>query len=144
MAIVRTYLCGDCGTKFDKLHFNASEPAPECPGCTELASKQVPAGFAIGGNASKAGDIAQDILEKDYGMSDIKDRQREGDISAVTPPAVQAQVQKFWAPGNDVIGAAKLGAAAARADGRNPLSMVQRVGKQYGSSRVICKPVNNG
>ncbi len=68
MAIVRSYECADCTERigkpfrFDKLHFSRDEPAPECPGCQAAASRQVPAGFAIGNsNLSKAVDITQDF-----------------------------------------------------------------------------------
>ena len=142
MAIVRTYHCDDCGTTFDKLHFDRADPAPECPGCQALASKQVPAGFSINGNASKAGDIAQNILEKDYGMTDIRDRQREGDISTITPPHLRAAVDGMWKPTGDIIAAAKAGAAAAKADGVNPLMLTQRVAKERGNAKPVCLPVN--
>lgn len=143
MAIVRTYLCEDCGTRFDKLHFDRSEPAPECPGCQALAARQVPAGFAIGGNASKAGDLAYDIMSKEYGLSNMRDNLREGDIAVVTPPALQPALQSFWKPTGDIIGAAKSGAAAAKAEGSNPISLVQRAKKSTGMpARVLCHPVN--
>lgn len=135
MAVVRTYLCDDCGTQFDKLHFDIADPAPECPGCQALAAKQIPAGFSINGNASKAGDIAQDILEKDYGMSDIRDRQREGDLAAITPPHLQAAVRNMWKPDGAIIAAAKAGAQAARAEGSNPLMLTQRVLKERGTGK---------
>lgn len=144
MAIVRTYCCDDCGTRFDKLHFDRSEPAPECPGCQAIASRQVPAGFSIGGNAAKAGDIAQDIMEKDYGLTNMRDNLRAGDIAAVTPPTLQPALQSFWKPTGDILGAAKAGAAAAKAEGSNPISLVQRAKKSSGMpARVLCNPVNS-
>ncbi len=145
MAIVRTYLCGDCGEKFDRLHFDRSEPPPECPTCKALSARQAPSGFSIGGNAAKAGDIAQDILEKDYGMTDIKDRLREGDIAMPSiAPSLQPAVKSYWNPPGGIIASAKQGAQAAAAEGRNPISMLQKVNKSRGASaaRVLCKPVN--
>lgn len=150
MAVVRTYECPDCTARlgkpftFDKLHFDTSEPAPDCPGCVAFDAtpaeprqrpRRIPAGFSINGNASKAGDIAQNILETDYGMSDIKDRQREGDISAVTPPHLRAAIDGMWKPSGDVMAAAKVGAQAAKSEGVNPLTMTQRVAKDRGTGR---------
>lgn len=146
MAIVRTYLCGACSCRFDKLHFDRSEPAPECPGCQALNARQAPSGFAIGGNASKAGDIAQNILEKDYGMTNIKDNQREGDISMPSvAPALQPVVQNFWKPTGDVMARARQSAQVATTEGRNPMTMIQRAAKARGTTRaqVLCKPVNS-
>lgn len=150
MAIVRTYECGDCGTKFDKLHFDRNEPAPECPGCQALSSKQtqVPAGFSIGGNASKAGDICQDIVERDYGMSNMKDRLREGDVAAITPPSLQPHVTNFFKPNVNVLSAAKASAQLATREGRNPMTMVQKGAQAQsqarggGRAQVLCRPVN--
>lgn len=145
MSIVRTYLCDSCGTKFDKLHFDRNELPPECPGCAAIEARQVPAGFSIGGgNASRAGDLAYDVLEKDYGFSDMKDRVHEGEIGVKTPPGIGAQVQKFWSPPGDVLQAGKAGAAASRAEGSNPLTLVQRVAKARGPSgaKVLCRPIN--
>ena len=148
MAIVRTYLCGDCGTKFDKLHFDRNEPPPECPGCQALAAKQVqvPAGFSIKGNTSKAVDICQDVLEKDYGLSNFKDNMREGETAVITTPAIDAAVKAMWKPSGDIIAAAKAGAQAAAREGRNPLGMMQRASKAHGgpSHRVPVSVVAKG
>ena len=139
MPIVRRYECGDCGCKFDKLHFDRAEPPPECPGCQALASKQtqVPAGFSIKGNTSKAVDIAQDILEKDYGLTNFKDNMREGDIAAITPPNLDKPIRDMWKPSGDIIAAAKAGAKMAAAEGRNPLGMMQRVSKSHGAQHRV-------
>lgn len=143
MAIVRKYACSDCGTTFEKLHFDRSEAAPECPGCQALAARQVPAGFAIAGPASKAGDLCYDIMSKDMGFTDMKDRLREGDTAVPNiAPHLQKQVEQMWKPSGAIIAAAKTGAMAAAAEGRNPVSMIQRVAKRRGSASVICNPVN--
>lgn len=150
MPIVRSYECGDCGSKFDKLHFSRDEPPPECPGCQALSSHQtqVPAGFSIGGNASKAGDITQNIMEKDYGLSNFKDRQREGDVAAITPPSLAPAVNNFFRPSGNVLQSAKMGAQLATREGRNPMTMIQQVSKSQAQARgasraqVMCRPVN--
>ena len=146
MAIVKTYLCGECGTKFDKLHFDRSEPPPECPGCQAIEAKQVPAGFAIGGNThSKALDLTQDIVEKDFGMTDLRDNVKEGEIAAVLPKQLTPAVNNFWKPNNQAFAMAKAATATMNAEGRNPMTMVQRGIKRAGrtSGQVICRPVNS-
>ena len=164
MPIVRTYQCEECSERlghvfrFDKLHFSRDEPPPECPGCQafeaqkpapavfisnrERPVKEVPAGFKMTSNASKAGDITQDILEKDYGLSDIRDRQREGDLAVVTPPHLRPAVDNFFKASGPVIAAAKQGAQAAAAEGSNPFAIVQKAAKRRGTSRVPISPVN--
>lgn len=151
MAIVRTYLCGECGTKFDKLHWDKNEPAPECPGCQALAARQIPAGFMIGGNAAKAGDLAGRILEEDYGIapSQVNDRMREGDIAVKIPAHLQKQADNFFAPNavpvapGKLIQAAKATAAQNAAEGRNPLTMLQKGRKASGQTRVPVVQVNH-
>lgn len=150
MAIVRTYECPDCTERtgqtfrFDKLHFDRNEPAPECPGCRALAAVQVPAGFSIKGNASRAGDITQKIVEQDYGLTNMADRQREGDLAVITPPHLRPAVDNFYKASGPIIAMAKAGAAAAKAEGSNPLTLIQRVAKKRGSARVLCNPVARG
>lgn len=151
MAIVRTYKCEDCSTTFDKLHFDRSEGPPECPGCQAIAAKQtqVPAGFSIGGGTiSKAGDLCQDIVERDYGMSNMRDNMREGDIAAITPPTLAPAVNNFFRPSGNVLQSAKMGAQLATREGRNPMTMIQQVSKSQAQARgatraqVMCRPVN--
>jgi len=147
MAIVRTYECGDCGGKFDKFHASRDEPPPECPICQALSARKIPSTFAVGGGtASQAVDITQDVMEKDYGMSDFKDKVHEGEIAIKTPPHLVPAVQNMWKPSGDIIAAAKVGAQAAAAEGRNPVTMMQRVSKKrYGAAhRVPISVVTRG
>lgn len=153
MAIVRTYACGDCGTKFDHLHWDRNEPPPECPGCKALAAKQVPAGFSIGGNAAKAGDLAGRILEEDYGIapSQINDRQREGDLAVKIPANLQKQADNFFKsagpsmPAGAMVQAARAAAAVSKAEGSNPLTLLQSAKKRTGQdAKVMCIPVAKG
>lgn len=134
MPIVRRYECGDCGCAFDHFHASRDEPPPECPGCKALESRKIPAGFSIGGgNASKAMNITQDIMEKDLGQSNFNDNQRIGDIAAITPPHLKEAVANVWKPSGAIIAAAKAGAQAAASEGRNPLQLMQRASKSRGS-----------
>ena len=154
MAIVRTYMCDECGTKFDKLHFESSEPAPPCPGCEALSARQTPAGFSIGTTKGQALDITQRIVEEDYGMSNMRDNMREGDVAAIATPQINQAAATFFqqspqraAPSammQSAIASAKSGAALARAENRSPLTMIQRAAKAQGrqNARDMCIPLN--
>lgn len=98
MAVTRRYLC-DCGYEWTKLHFDRSDPIPECPMCVarEEESREVrniPSMFAITGVKSKAIDYAQKMAEEDYGLTDMNDSRYEGDVAAKAPkPAQTAEVE---------------------------------------------------
>lgn len=93
MSVVRTYRCKTCEHTWDVFHASSDDPIPECPHCDGRADWQ-PGGFAIKGHASKAGDMAQQMLVDDYGLdpSTINDRQREGD-TAYKAPAESREVR---------------------------------------------------
>lgn len=88
--IRRRYQC-DCGHVFEMRHKSADEPMPDCPKCVEAGQAAVgmtwvPPRPAIGTTKGKAIDLAQQIAEEDYGLTDFNDNQRAGDI-AFKPPA---------------------------------------------------------
>ncbi len=68
----------------------------------------------------------------------------EGEIGVNVPAPAAAQAANFWNTPNSVLAAAKAGAAAAKVEGKNPISLVQRVAQQRGPSaaKVLCNPVN--
>ena len=87
MPVVRTYRCKTCDHTWDVFHASSDDPIPDCPHCDGRAAWQ-PGGFAIKGNAGRAGDMAQQMLVDDFGLSpsQINDSQREGDIAYKAPP----------------------------------------------------------
>ena len=89
MPVTRTYLCDDCGYRFTQFHMNRDEPAPECPACY-AATHSIPGGFNITTHKAKAVDLAQKIAEEDYGMTNMRDNSREGDVAALPPSQVQS------------------------------------------------------
>lgn len=89
MPISRTYLCDDCQGQFNRLHWDRDEPVPECPYCASDAARNIPGTFNITGARAKAIDIAQQIAEEDYGLTNMRDNLREGDIAAMGPSAPQ-------------------------------------------------------
>lgn len=150
--IYRTYGCDDCGSLFEVCHDSSDEPYPDCPNCSKVLEWR-PKSFAIGGSLeSKAVNIAQDIMEKDYGLTNFKDNTRAGDISAMMPVAEQtaerdkvtreimeytAQTQpttnnsQFWgnnagAPAamNSMTGASMLAMAKVGPQGADPMAML--------------------
>jgi DNA-directed RNA polymerase subunit RPC12/RpoP len=88
MPVIRTYECLDCKEQFEVMHASGNEPDANCPYCV-IPMEWRPKGFAIKTNASRAMDETQRILEQDYGVTNINDRQREGDIAAVSEPESQ-------------------------------------------------------
>lgn len=137
MAIVRTYRCADCSDRlgqefrFDKLHFDKSESAPECPGCL-AASVPAPTGFAIGGSLKgKAVDETFNEMQR-MGFTDMKDSLREGDTAVPTlPQPLQKAVDGYWGGGQQLITAARAHAQVARQEGSNPLEIVQKARKLH-------------
>jgi DNA-directed RNA polymerase subunit RPC12/RpoP len=84
MPVVRTYHCEDCGETFDVTHEFSAEPDPDCPYC-KIVMQWRPQGFSIKTNKSRAYDLTQDILNKDFGLDDFNDNTRPGDIVAKMP-----------------------------------------------------------
>lgn len=85
MSIIRTYVCSDCEAVFEQWCESSDELTPPCPNCEKEMQWQ-PAGFSIGGsNESKAAQIAQDVMEKDFGLTNYKDNNRPGDVGYIDP-----------------------------------------------------------
>src|SRR6266568_3768819 len=82
--IIRSYLCNDCGDKFEITFDNGDEPDPVCPYCRDMVLQWQPGMFSIKTGKSRAMDATQDILERDYGLTDFNDNLREGDVAAKT------------------------------------------------------------
>lgn len=87
MAIYGTYQCDECDTQFKRWR-ESDGPYPDCPTCAQ------PGGWApqapnIIGIKAKAIDIAQRVAEETFGMTDMNDNQRIGDIAAKAPPPIQ-------------------------------------------------------
>lgn len=134
-AIVRKYRCPDCSERlgqeftFEKMHFDRSEPPPECPGCL-MASIPAPGGFAIGGSVqSKAVNETFNEMQR-MGFTDMKDSLREGDTAVPRlPQPLQTAVDGYWGGGSQLINAARAHAQQARAEGVNPIEIVQKARK---------------
>ncbi len=85
MPVVRTFACDDCGATFEITQGMNDEP-PDCPNCSRVLEWQ-PGRVNIIGNKSRAVDATQQILEQDFGMSNIRDNMREGDVAAMPAAA---------------------------------------------------------
>lgn len=83
----RRYRCDDCGLVFDSHHRSQDEPVPPCPRCPAEtpAPSYMPPMPALNTTKSKAIDLAQKMAEEDYGLTDINDNQRAGDIAFKAP-----------------------------------------------------------
>ena len=129
MPVMFDYECGDCGSRFEHLKMSRDEPDPECPGCKAISQK-LPPSVSIGTNKGRAVDIAQAEVEA-QGFTNMRDNLREGDIAAPRLAApLQKAVDNFWSGGQTILGQAKQGAALARSEGSNPLSVLQKRKRQ--------------
>lgn len=117
MAVYRSYQCGSCEQKFRWLHHPSDSPPPDnCPLCGastgEIVDAFIPQAPRIQGVIGIAADQVYRSMEaasearveeamaiaggdrSDYAhtkITDLNDRQREGDISARMPPASPVQ-----------------------------------------------------
>lgn len=173
MAVIRTYFCRDCEKEFE-MTCGMDDPDPDCPMCKDLVLEWRPKSFAIGGSVqSKAVDLTQDILERDYGESNWNDNMREGDVAKKMPvktrdeqnviaklehDAKEFAAQKpqsnpaFWGNGQggppaNMIAAAMAGAkqqtALAKSEGRDPMSLLNEAGKK-GELNIPFRPLMRG
>lgn len=89
VVIVRRYACDDCEQEFEFSHHGRDEAPPDCPYCKAAEARNIPASFAINSNKAKAVDMAYQIAEEDYGMTNMRDNSREGDQAFVGPSPIQ-------------------------------------------------------
>lgn len=105
--IYRTYCCADCDAIFE-VQCESNAPDPGCPNCEKVLQWQ-PGGFSIGGSTeSKAAKIAQDVMENDFGLSNYKDNNRQGDVGYIdptrkTPAEKDAIMQRESEAGREVV-----------------------------------------
>lgn len=97
--IRRRYHCDACNFTWEVRLDNPDEPTPDCPRCVAAGATggvaYVPPMPALGTTKGKAIDLAQRIAEEDYGMTDMNDNQRAGDIAFKGPAPMQtAEAEK--------------------------------------------------
>lgn len=87
MPITRTYACPECNHYWTVV-LSAEQwddPAPSCDACDARETQQVFKPPAIGGSARlKAASIAEDIISRDFNVSNFTPGTREGDQAKVT------------------------------------------------------------
>jgi DNA-directed RNA polymerase subunit RPC12/RpoP len=86
--IIRNYLCLDCGKEFEVTFDSSEEPDPDCPSCSKVL-QWLPRGFNITGEKSKAVDYTQKMVEQDFGLTNMNDGSREGDVAYKAPSVPQ-------------------------------------------------------
>ncbi len=157
MAILRTYRCEECGEVFE-VTLESSDPDPSCPYCRDVVLQWQPGMFSIKTRKSRAMDATQDILERDYGLTDFHDNLREGDVAAKTPvrsheereaiEKVEADAKELAASAGNMLPAAQqffqgqggpmqvniaqqaLADARANKSASNPMSMLHQAGQR--------------
>lgn len=87
MAIYGTYACDDCQIEF-KGWRESDGPYPDCPRCGTKGGWAPQAPNIIGVKA-KAIDYAQRVAEETFGLTDMNDNNRPGDIVAKGPSPIQ-------------------------------------------------------
>jgi len=86
--IIRTYACDDCGENFEVECESGDTGDPDCPNCTKVL-QWIPARFNIGTHKGKAIDVTQKIIEEDFGLTNLNDNNREGDVAYRPTPVMQ-------------------------------------------------------
>lgn len=82
MPVIRTYQCEACAFTFQYTHPRSDDPYPNCPNCQANDPAWRPQGFRMRSTRAKAAKVAQNILEKDYGLTNFNDGAREGEVAA--------------------------------------------------------------
>lgn len=84
----RTYRCDDCLLEWRVQVDTIDAPVDDCPVCAAKAREEMPMP-ALGTNKGRAVDLAQKIAEEDFGLTNMRDNQREGDTAMIGPSAMQ-------------------------------------------------------
>lgn len=129
--IRRRFRCDEvgCNAVFEDRVLSSEAPVPACPACESRGvdgpalPAWVPPHPAIGTTKSKAIDIVQKMAEEDYGLTDMNDNQRVGDIAFKGPATVgtaeaEAQLRQIIEMSAQV--AAPLGHGPILPDGSRP------------------------
>lgn len=151
MAKARHYQCKkeDCGHKWWQ-EYQGGDASNQvfCPLCGDHKGKMHPVAVNTcqTGKFGKAAGVMQDMLEKDYGMTNLKDNLREGDVAAVVDNPVSKASNEMGgmfapapsgapsAPGGmnaqALLAGAKAYTAQSNAEGRNPMNMFHQAAKK--------------
>jgi hypothetical protein len=131
--VTRTYRCPSCEQRFRVFGMAADDGAPPCPKCNWQESEWVPEAIAITGSRSKAIDITQQIAEKQFGLTNMADNLREGDVAVPLNPTQSKMAENFWGgakentgaaiPAAQVMGAASQWAGQSRREGYDPITL---------------------
>lgn len=155
---VAKYQCATCGAKWKKHLRSIDEPDPPCKFCK--AAPKTPRGYDFNGPtfargpsiSTRAMDRTAEIVMKDYGMTDLRSNQREGDTMAPRlPPAQQDAADNFFKAGSKLAqtnpqaaarvaqmqAAANTGAFAHQPDARAINSIVDRSNENTGKPTGI-------
>lgn len=85
----REWYCDECEYRWVTIDEQAD--VVECPDCPECASRpeQVRRPVGLRTNASRALELAQKVAEEDYGVTNMHDHLKPGDIGAMAPSPIQ-------------------------------------------------------
>ena len=83
-----TYHCDDCDLTFKSFR-EVDGPMPDCPVCIPDETPFEAKAPALLTNKAKAIDIAQKVAEESFGLTDMKDNNRPGDVVVKSPSPIQ-------------------------------------------------------
>ena len=92
MKVSRKYHCKGCGHVWQEIT-NKQDKWHDCPQCSvetkppqrDWSSGKAPSVRGLGQTASKAVDFTYQMAERDYGLTDMSDTNKEGEIAAKMP-----------------------------------------------------------
>ena len=86
----REWYCDDCEHQWKTVHDQGEDEdyVPECPVCAQVAD-EVRRPIAMRGNAARALDFVQEMAERDYGVTNLRDHLQPGDTANMPPPPIQ-------------------------------------------------------
>lgn len=148
MAKCKYLKCKKCQhTWWERWEAGASARDVSCPECGQEKGRYSEPNVSMDGVAgkhSKALDITQSMLEKDYGMTNMKDNLRAGDVAAKIDNPVAAATQNMGGmfsgapgaaapggiPAETLLAGAKAYTQQSNKEGRNPMNMFHSAAKK--------------
>lgn len=99
MPITKTYMCPECAHRME-VTLSADQwdaPPPSCEACDAREMDQEFKPFGIGGSvASRAHKITEDIIARDYGVSNIRSDKGIGAVPQVSYKDQTADMKSAW------------------------------------------------
>lgn len=103
MDTIFSFQCQHCAAKLRLRNYLPGDEIPNCPSCKQIPLEVVnkldlsgPPPAHIGSVKSKAVDETYKAMEAQYGITDMRDNLREGDVAAPPLTAQQREMKRVW------------------------------------------------